>query len=329
MQRPISRRRFIHGGIAAATAIPFARCAHMSGRRLPRVGFMSGAVPSLVAAFEEEFRALGYVHGNNVHLVTRLARPNTSDNAVHAAELASMDLDFIVVAALPQALAVRAANPAMPMVIITCPGMVSNGFAQSLERPGGIYTGLDELPPGVTVRRLQLLTSAAPHVSRIALLSTTPGSGGHETQLMEAEDASTGIDVEVRPYRATSLAELRSALEAIARDEMQGLLNFQGGLSLANREMIVRFVEDRRMPAVYQSELFVDVGGLMCWAPDQREQYRIGARYADRIIKGTRPGDIPIVHPSPYYLMIDLRAAARIGLTIPDAVIAQAHEVKS
>lgn len=329
MQRRITRRRFIQSGVAVATAVPFAGCAHTASHRLPRMGFMSGAVPSLVAAFEEEFRRLGYVHGKNVHLVTRLARPNSSDNALHAAELASMDLDFIVVAALPQALAVRSINPAMPMVIITCPGMISNRFAQSLEAPGGIYTGLDELPPGVTARRLQLLKSAASNLSRIALLSTTPGSGGHETQLSDAESASKRIGVEVKPYRATSSAELRSALDDIARDGMDGLLNFQGGLSLANRELIVSFVEIRRMPAIYQSELFIDVGGLMSWAPDQREQYRIGARYADRIMRGERPGAIPIVHPSPYYLTIDTRAASRINLRIPDALLAQAHDVRS
>lgn len=295
--------------------------------RIPRVGFMSGNEPSLVAAFEDELRELGYVNGRNVHLETRLARPNTSDTRAHVAELTSLGLDFIIVAALPQALAVRAANPAMPMVIITCPGMVENGFADTLEKPGRIYTGLDELPPGTTRKRLELLKFAAPSISRVALLSTTPGTGGHEKQLVEAQAAGVALGVSVTPFRATSPSDLKVALDSMIQEDMDGLLNFQGGLSLANREMIVEFAAANRLPAIYQSELFVEAGGLMAWAPDQQEQYRIGARHADRIMKGEKPGDIPIQYPKPYYLTINRSAAARIGLSLDRAFTAAAHKV--
>ena len=328
LQDKLSRRVFIGDLLLAAGALSLTGCAHrVGGRRIPRVGFMSGNEPALVAAFEDEFRKLGYVNGRNVHLETRLARPNTSDTQAHVAELTSLGLDFIIVAALPQALAVRAANPALSMVIITCPGMVENGFAQSLEKPGGIYTGLDELPPGTTRKRLELLKTAAPAISRVALLSTTPGTGGHEKQLKEAETAAAALGVAVKPFRAASPSELRMALDAIVREGMDGLLNFQGGLSLANRELIVAFAARNRLPAMYQSELFVEAGGLIAWAPDQQEQYRIGARYADRIMKGEKPGDIPIQYPEPYYLSINRGAAAAIGLRLDPAFIAAAHKV--
>src|SRR5215212_10815907 len=183
--------------------------------RVPRIGFMSGSEPSLISSFEDEMHKLGYSPGHNIQIEMRIARINTTDTAVHAAELGGMDLDFVVAAALPQALAMRQANPKMPMVIITCPGMVSNGFAESLERPGGIYTGMDELPPGVTRKRLELLKRAAPSISRVALLSTTPGRGGHETQLADAERAAAALGIRVKPYRATSPDELRQALAAI------------------------------------------------------------------------------------------------------------------
>jgi len=160
------------------------------------------------------------------------------------------------------------------MVIITCPGMVSNGFAETLERPGGIYTGMDELPPGVTRKRLQLLKRAAPAVSRVALLSTTPGRGGHETQLADAERAARDLDVNVKAYRASSITEITAALDAIRSDQMNGLVNFQGSLLLANRQMIVDFAAAHRLPAMYQSLFFVESGGLMASAPDQRDQYR-------------------------------------------------------
>src|SRR5882757_3187700 len=119
--------------------------------------------------------------------------------------------------------------------------MISNGFAQSLEHPGGNVTGMDELPPHVTARRLTLLKTAAPEVSRVALLSTTPGRGGHEIQLADAHQAATALGISVAPYRAVSLEQLQNQLTAIFNDGMDGLLSFQGGLALGNHQLIVDF----------------------------------------------------------------------------------------
>jgi putative ABC transport system substrate-binding protein len=238
-----------------------------------------------------------------------------------------MELDLIVAGALPQALEVRRMNPRMPMVFATCPGIISNGFAASIERPGGIYTGIDELLPGVTARRLELLKTAAPALSRVALLSTTPGRGGHEAQLADAERAAPRLGVTVRAYRATTQRELETALDALLRDGMEGLLNFQGGLSLANRQFIVDFAATHRLPAIYQSAFFVEAGGLMAWAPDQEEQYRQAARYVDLILRGAKPGDLPIRYPDRYALVLNARAASTLGLTLPPALLAQASQV--
>src|SRR6516162_4916719 len=191
-----------------------------------RIGFLTGEGP-FDTAFRDELRRLGYIDGENLVLETRVFRGNTlSDVAAQAAELAHMDLELIVAVALPVALEVRKANPAMPMVIATCPGMISNGFAASLEHPGGNVTGMDELPPGVTAKRLTLLKSAVPSVSRIGLLSTTPGRGGHDTQLADAERAAAALGVNVKPYRVTSFGELEPALVALVNDGMDGLVNF-------------------------------------------------------------------------------------------------------
>ena len=323
-----TRRTFLAGMARFTAALPVMNWSREQGQpRVPRIGFMSGAEPSLISSFEDEMRALGYSPGKNIHIEMRIGRRNTNDSAVHAKELGAMDLDFVVVAALPQALLMRQANPKMPMVIITCPGMVSNGFAASLERPGGIYTGIDELPPGVTRKRLQLLKRAAPSISRVALLSTTPGRGGHETQVADAEQVARELGVSVKMYRASSIGEITTALEAIGSDRMNGLVNFQGGLSLANRQMIVDFASAHRLPAIYQSAFFVESGGLMAWAPDQRNQYRLAARYADQILKGRKPGDIPVVYPEPYQLHLNKKAAAAIGLTLPPDLVAEATNV--
>ena len=323
-----SRRSFVWSLGLFCGALPLmARAQQVRATRSRRIGFLSGAVPTLIKAFEEELRRLGYAEGKNLVIEKRISRPNTSDTAEHAAELARMDLDLILAAALPQALEVRKANPAMPMVIATCPGMVSNGFAQSLKRPGGIYTGMDELPPGVTAKRLQLLKAAAPTVSRVALLSTTPGRGGHEAQLADAEKAAKSLRLTVKPYRAASLKDLEAALAAVINDGMNGLMNFQGGLSLANRQLIVEFAAKNRLPAIYQATFFVEAGGLMAWAPDQEEQYREAARYVDRILRGAKPGDLPVRYPSRYYLIINKSVAQGLGLALPPSLVAQADRV--
>lgn len=330
MDRVRSRRAFIRNVVLFAFAMEsVASCAGRArSLRMHRIGLLigSGYAP-LIAAFKEELRDLGYVESENITIELRLSRANTSDLLAQAAELAQMDLELIVAASLPFALEVRKANPAIPMVIATCPGMISNGFAQSLEHPGGNVTGMDELPPGLTTKRLTLLKTAAPKVSAIALLSTTPGRGGHETQLADAEHAATTLGVRVKPYRATSLGELQIALADIVNDGMDGILSFQGGLALSNRQLIVDFAAEHGLPAIYQATLFAEAGGLMCWAPNLESQFRAAAQYADKILRGSNPGDLPITYPANYYLTINASAARKLGLNLPPTLLSQAARV--
>ena len=323
-----SRRSFVKSLGLFCGALPLmARGQQVKPIRVSRIGFLIGGYSAFIEAFEEELRRLGHIEGKNLVVEKRISRPNTSDLVEQDAELAHMDFDLIVAAALPQALEVRKNNPNMPMVIATCPGMISNGFAKTLKRPGGIYTGMDELPPGVTAKRLRLLKTAAPKVSRVALLSTTPGRGGHETQLADAEKAARSLRMAVKSYRAASLKEMEAAMAAIVDDGMDALLNFQGGLSIANRQLIVVFAAKNRLPAIYQSALFVETGGLMAWAPDQEEQFREAARYVDRILRGAKPGDLPVHFPSRYYLTINKSAAQGLRLDLPPKLVAQADRV--
>lgn len=298
-------------------------------RRVPRVGLLIGDLAPLINAFDEEISRLGFVDGENIHIIRRLPRANSNDSAVFARELAGMNLDVVVAGALPFAIQLRDANPALPMVIAFGPALVSNGFAESMERPNRSATGVDELPPGITSRRLELLKMAAPRSTRIGLLSTTPGTGAHEIQVADAEAAARRLGVEVTPYRAADLQQLQEALERMARDGVDGLLSFQGGLSVANRQMIVEFAAKHHLPSLYQSETFVEAGGLMAWAPDQPEQMRVAVRYVGKILQGARPGDLPITYPEKYFLFLNSKAASRIGLEIPPAIRALAYRVYS
>jgi putative ABC transport system substrate-binding protein len=280
---------------------------------------------SLIEAFRSELRRLGYREGENLFLDVRDYLPEQARR--HAADLVKADLDVVVAASLPQALLLRELDPNLKMVVGTAPGLVSNGFAKSLERPGGNVTGMDELPPGVTGTRLRLLKTAVPTISRVALLSTTPGIGGHEVQVADAEAVAPELRISLKVYRATTPPELFAALSAIKADAMEGFVNFQGGLSLAHRERIVAFAQEHKLPAMYQSQFFVRAGGLMCYAPDQEEQFRQAARYVDRILKGTNPGDLPILRPDRYYLTVNRTAAAAIGLNLAPPFLSRADYV--
>lgn len=325
-----SRRTFVRNLSLLGSALPLlGACAHeVAPPRRRRIGFIiSNGYPQLVAAFKDELLRLGHIEGENLTIEMRLTQPNRSDLASQVAELARMDIELIAAASLPFAVEVRKANPAMPMVIATCAGMIANGFARSIEHPGGNVTGIDELPPGVTTKRLTLLKTAAPDVSRVALLSTAEGRGGHEIQLADAQKAAAGLGVSVKPYVALTPDELQNALAAIANDGMNGLVNFQGGLSLAYRQLIIDFAASHRLPAVYQATLFAEGGGLIAWAPDLPGQYREAARYVDKILKGANPGDLPIRYPPRYYLTINAGAAKGLGLTLPPSLLASADRV--
>lgn len=314
-----NRRLFISLLGGACWAAPLRALAQQSPPApLPRIGVFLGAEPSLNAAFNDELAKLGYVDGKNI-IIER--KPT--------AELARADIELIVVASLPSALLVRQTNPAMPMIVGTAPGMVSNGLAETLDHPGRNATGMDELPPGVTAKRLNLLKRAAPGVTRIGLLSTTPGTGGHEAQLADAQQAAVTLGVTVKPYRVTALEQLQPALAAMRDDQMNGLATFQGAISILNRKLIVDFAAENRLPAVYQATLFAESGGLMAWAPDLDEQFRVAARNVAKVLNGTKPGDIPIPYPLRYYLTVNAGTAQKLGLALPPALLAQADRVLS
>lgn len=331
MSNLTSRRKFLKQVSLLSLAPSFLlRYGISKTRTIPRIGFLLGVgYPELDAAFTDELHKLSFIEGQNITIEKRFSKPNSSDGITMAAELAQMDLSLIVAGALPFALEVRKNNPKMPMVIATCPGMISNGFAESMEHPGGIYTGMDELPKGVTSRRLQLLKDVAPSATRIALLSTTPGTGGHEIQLSEAEKVAATLAIEVKPYRAGSLQQLEKALKDLVSDGMNGILSFQGGLALANRELIVNYAEQNKIPGIYNATLYAEAGGLMSWAPDLLQQYREAAHYVSEILKGAKPGNLPVKHPEKYYLTLNASAAKKIALTFPENILAQATRVLS
>ena len=313
----IHRRSFV-GRLAAYGAIALGG---RQGDHRRRIGLAFGDDPEGgVAAFREALRQRGYVEGVNLVIEAR-------EGSNGATELAHMNVELVVVHSLPLALATRQANPAKKMVIVTTPGMVINGFAKTLQRPGGTVTGIDELPAGIVGARLELLKAVVPSMTRVALLSTTPGRAAHEAQLADAQQAADRLGVSVKGFLAANRDELEAALAAIAADQVHGLVNFQGALSYINRQLITAWAAQHKVPAIYQATVFAAAGGLMTWAPDLVDQFRAAADYVDQILKGADPGELPIRHPSKYYLTLNKRAAGVLGIAFPPALVAKADRV--
>jgi putative tryptophan/tyrosine transport system substrate-binding protein len=329
MKNITTRQEFLRTlSLLCAAPLLSSNADYFNQKSLPKIGFLSGAgVLHLEKVFMDELKLLGLNEGENIHVEIRLARPNTGELVLMAEELAKMDLALIVVASLPIALEVRKRNPKMPMILCTCPGMVSNGFAETLEHPGGIYTGMDELPPGVTATRLQLLKAAVPGATRIALMSATPGKGGHEVQLADAEKTAASLGIEVKPYRVSSLPELEKALASVIADGMQGMVVFQGALTLANREMVVDFALRNKLPVIYQQAAFVELDDLMSWAPDLEQQFKEAAHYVAKILKGAKPGDLAVKHPDKYYLTLNSKTAETIGVKFSGDLLKKATTI--
>lgn len=331
-----SRRTFMTAFAAAAAVSVGVHRTAAGWQRVRRIGLLLGDDAAAGDAFEEELARLGY-GGDRIQIDKRVLGGGRSGLQT-IADLARSNSDLLIVAALPIALEVRRLNQTVPLVVVTGPALSCTFGLESCPAPALAQktatvprdrrvTGIDELPPGVTSKRLSLLKTAFPRVRRIALLSTTPGIGGHEIQLADAEQEARRLDVTVRAYRAASVAQLEEAFTRIVADGNEGLANFQGGLSFVNRGLIIAFAAKHGLPAIYQATAFPESGGLMAWAPDLRDQFRQAADYAARILGGASPEDLPIRHPSKYYFVVNAAAAKAFGM--PPDVLAQADRVVS
>jgi putative ABC transport system substrate-binding protein len=296
-----------------------------------RIGFL-GLRPlseseALIGRLRAGLQDLGYVEGKNYVLDIRLADDNASRYPALVRELTDANVKLIVAANIPAAVAIHQINPQMMIVIAQGPDIVGNKLADSVERPGGVATGLEELKPGMTDKRLRLLKQARPAISRIAVLSPTPSESGHAVQYREAEQTAAAIGVTLRPYRVSAATDFDKVFDAIMRDGADGVVVLNGLLPRPIQLRIVGFATERRLPVIYASEQFVVAGGLMSYGADQPERFRLAASIVDKILKGTKPGDLPLTYDAQLRLFVNTRAAESIGMTLPQSLIAEAHTV--
>jgi putative ABC transport system substrate-binding protein len=296
-----------------------------------RIGFL-GLRPlsdseALIGRLRAGLGDLGHVEGKNYVLHIRLADDDASRYPALVRELTDANVKLIVAASVPAAVAIHRTNPQMIIVIAQGPDIVGNNLAESIQRPGGVATGLEELKPGITDKRLRLLKQARPGISRIAVLSPTPSESGHAVQYREAEQTAAAIGVRLRPYRVSAATDFDKVFGAIMRDGADGMVVLNGVLPRPIQLRIVGFATERRLPVMYASEQFVLAGGLMSYGADQPERFRLAASVVDKILKGAKPGDLPLTYDAELRLFVNTRAAESIGVTLPQPLIDAAHTV--
>ena len=278
-----------------------------------------------IDAFRQRLRELGYVEGKNIVIEYRYADGKLERLPDLAAELVGLKVDVIVT--VPQAiLAAQKASPTIPIVFALHSDPVGTGLVSSLARPGGNITGLSAMAPDLDGKRLELLKEAFPKVTPVAFLQQSTRMRGN-LALTEMEAAAKTLGVKLLSLPVRSLDDFESAFARAKRERAQALITTPGGLITTQQRQVLDFAAKNRLPAMYPASEFVEAGGLMSYAPSYTDLFRRAADFVDKILKGTKPADIPIDQPKKFDFMINLKAAKQAGLTIPQKVMARADRV--
>jgi putative ABC transport system substrate-binding protein len=324
-----SRRAFmaLAGG---ALLTPLAARAQPSGR-VPRIGYLApvdrrGAFVAQEAFFDG-LRELGYVQGTNIIIESRYADGQFERLPGLAAELVNLKVDAIVCVLTQASLAAKNATSTIPIVIAGVSDPVASGLVANLARPGGNVTGTSSQTSEVVGKSLEFLKEVIPAVGRVAAL-WNPGNAVFQAQLLkEAEAGAAALKVQLKAFGARNPGELNAAFAAIDRERVDALLVLADPFLAVQQRQIVDFASERRLPAIYGIKVFGAAGGLMTYSPNMDAQFRRAASYLDRILKGARPADLPVEQPVRFELVVNLRTAKALGITIPPGVLARADEV--
>ena len=326
----MDRRAFLAGTLALLAA-PLAAEAQQAAK-VARIGFLSikvSANPHMQEAFLEGLRDLGYVEGHNLVIEYRDAEGKSERLPALAAELVARKVDIIVAPSTPAALAAKQVTKTIPIIFAQAGDPVTSGLVTSLARPGGNVTGLSNLAPELVGKCLELLKQAVPEVSRVAVL-WQPGAIGERTEkdrLKRAEVAARALGVQLQVVEARGPADFDRAFSDMTRARAGALTALPSAMFVSERRRLVGLAATNRLPAVYNAREFVDAGGLMSYGPNVADMFRRAATYVDKILKGTKPADLPVEQPTKFELVINLKTAKALGLTIPQSVLARADEV--
>jgi putative ABC transport system substrate-binding protein len=324
----IRRRQFITL-LGGAAAWPLAARAQQprSEQRVPHVGILNyaAAQDSLVDEFRSALRDLGRVEGRGLAVTYRWADGHLDHLPVLATELVASNVD-VLIALGPASWAAKRATSTIPIVMAFSGDPVGNGVVTNLARPGGNITGFSYMSTDLAAKRLEMLYRAFSRNARLGVLYN-PGEPATELEMRETEAAARTIGVALLPLATRDPKDLEMLFEMAVRERVDAVTVFTHGFAVLNRARIIEQAAQRRLPAMYGWREFVSDGGLMSYGPNVPDMVRKAANYVDRILKGEKPGDLPIQQPARLELVINLKTARALGLEIPPTLLALADEV--
>jgi len=299
--------------------------------KVPRIGFLSAASPSAntarIEAFRQGLHELGYVEEKNIVIEYRYADERFDRLPALAAELIRLKVEVIVTSGAPSTRSAKEATSTSPIVMTQDPDPVGNGFVASLAHPGGNITGLSALQPELSGKRLELLKEIVPRLSRVAVFGTSTIPGSAES-LRETELAAGALGVQLQYLDILSRKDIEPAFRAAKKGHADAVLALGTSFILnSQRKQIAELAVKSRLPAIYYAAEWVEEGGLMAYGVSYTDLFRRAATYVDKILKGAKPGDLPVQQPTKFEFIINLKAAKQIGLTIPPNVLARADRV--
>jgi len=326
--RRIGNRKYVLLAWALLLALSFPARAQPQGR-VRRLGFLGNSTPvleeNLIGSFREGLRDLGYIEGKNIFIEYRWAEGKYERFPALIAELVASKVELIVTAGTPASLAVKKAT-SIPLVMIAVGDPVGTGLIASLAHPGGNITGLTSIASDLEGKRLELLREVAPKVSHVAVL-WNPASPFQVVSEKELQVAAHALHIKVLSLGVKAAEELDKAFTAILKERPGALLVLADRLFLHNRGRIMNFALQNRLPGVHAYQELVEAGGLMSYGPSYAGMHRRAAYFVDRILKGTKPADLPVEQPTKFELVINLKTAKQIGLTMPPNILARADRV--
>jgi putative ABC transport system substrate-binding protein len=322
-------RRDIVGALGLLAAAPIATTAlAQPAERVPRIGVLIGWDSPANDGFRRGLSDLGYVEGRNIVIETRHAKGRTERLPVLATELVGLNPDLIYALSGPSASVARQATSDIPIVFTMLGDPVAARWVASYARPGGNLTGLVGLSPELAGKRLELLTEVVPHAARIALLAN-PSNPVRERGQTEAKAAARRLGVEVQVFEAGRPDAIEGAFAKMTAARAGALMVLQDAMfdTQPQRGMILQLAAETRLPAIYVESDWVPAGGLMSYAPSLYDMGRRAAAYVDKILKGAKPADLPVEQPTKFELVVNLKTAKALGLTIPQSILLRADEV--
>ena len=325
------RREFIK--IIAGSGVPWPLAAHaQQGERVRRIGVLIGQAAAdtetteEVGAFAQGLAELGWTIGRNVRIEYRYAGGDRSSIQKYAMELAALTPDVILASGTPSVAALQQSSRSLPIVFTVVSDPVGAGFVDSLAKPGGNITGFMLSEYSLNAKLLELLKQIEPSVKRAAVLRDSLNPAGM-AQFATIQAVASSVGVEVSPINVRDASEIERAVAAFARSTNGGLVVTGSASATTHRELIIALAARHKLPAVYASRFNVTLGGLISYGPSRVEQFRRAASYVDRILKGEKPADLPVQAPTNYELVINLKTAKALDLTVPPTLLARATEV--